>query len=410
MQKQLQKISILSVSLMTASAPAINAAIPMLAKHFSTVPLPLVEMLTTIPSLFLIISILFSNRLAQKIGLKQTILLGVTLIVISGLGSALINNFAFIFLMRALLGLGVGLFNSLLVATVDYFYSGQERTQTFGFQSAFEGLGGIIITFIAGQLMRINWQAPFWTYELALPILILFGLFVPNIPKKKTVQLEQDEAKEALIEEDKVVSDAIEDSQTIARQKRKLTNYSQLMKYMLFIFVVAIFYMIIGIKVPEVIVSRNIGTSTDASYVILLLSVGATLAGFAFGNLEKRLKQLMIPSGLLLLGIASILIGTASNNLSVYIAGFITGIGFRLILPYIINDVNQLYPQETAFAATCILVSYNLGTAISPTIAAFLEKLPLISNVGNLFLLGAILDIFLGVIIFVSGVVRKKFR
>lgn len=68
MKKQMKKFSILAVSLMTASAPAINAAIPMLAKHFSNVLLPMVEMLTTIPSLFLIVSILFSNWIAKKIG------------------------------------------------------------------------------------------------------------------------------------------------------------------------------------------------------------------------------------------------------------------------------------------------------------------------------------------------------
>ena len=128
MKKQMKKFSILAVSLMTASAPAINAAIPMLAKHFSNVPLPMVEMLTTIPSLFLIVSILFSNWIAKKIGLKQTIMIGIGLIVISAIGSSTVNNFVFIFVMRALLGLGVGLFNSLLVAVVDYFYQGQERT------------------------------------------------------------------------------------------------------------------------------------------------------------------------------------------------------------------------------------------------------------------------------------------
>lgn len=408
MKKQMKKFSILAVSLMTASAPAINAAIPMLAKHFNNVPLPMVEMLTTIPSLFLIISILFSNRIAKKIGLKQTIMIGIGLIVISALGSSLVNNFAFIFVMRALLGLGVGLFNSLLVAVVNYFYQGQERTQTFGFQSAFEGLGGIIITFIAGQLMKINWQAPFWTYGLALPILILFMIFVPKIPKNKVDQLENDE--DELTEEESEPSDIIEESEAAANKthQTKRHGYGRLVSYMIFIFVVAIFYMIIGVKVSEVIVDRGFGTSTDASYVILLLSIGATLSGFIFGSLEKRLKRLMMPTGLTLLGIASVLISTAHSNISVYIAGFITGIGFRMILPHIINAVNRLYPEQTASVATCILVSYNLGAAISPYVAAGLMKISIFNSIGSLFMLGTGLYLCMALIGFIYSAVTKK--
>lgn len=408
MKNQIKKFSILAVSLMTASAPAINAAIPMLAKHFNNVSLPMVEMLTTIPSLFLIISILFSNRIAKKIGLKQTIMIGIGLIVISALGSSLVNNFAFIFVMRALLGLGVGLFNSLLVAVVDYFYQGQERTQTFGFQSAFEGLGGIIITFIAGQLMKINWQAPFWTYGLALPILILFMIFVPKISKNKVDQLENDE--DELTEEESEPSDIIEESEAAANKthQTKRHGYGRLVSYMIFIFVVAIFYMIIGVKVSEVIVDRGFGTSTDASYVILLLSIGATLSGFIFGSLEKRLKRLMMPIGLTLLGIASVLISTAHSNISVYIAGFITGIGFRMILPHIINAVNRLYPEQTASVATCILVSYNLGAAISPYVAAGLMKISIFNSIGSLFMLGTGLYLCMALIGFIYSIVTKK--
>ena len=60
-----------------------------------------------------------------------------------------------------MLGFGVGLFNSLLVSMINYFYDAKERSSMYGLQSAFEGAGGIAITFIAGQLLKINWQAPF---------------------------------------------------------------------------------------------------------------------------------------------------------------------------------------------------------------------------------------------------------
>lgn len=139
--KNLLKLAILIVSVITASAPAVNADIPVLAKSFPTVALSQVELLTTIPSLFLIVGILFSTAISKRIGVKQTVTVGIFLTVIAGLAPIWINNFALLMLSRALLGLGIGLFNSLLVTIISYFFKDNERSKMLGFQSTFEGLG-----------------------------------------------------------------------------------------------------------------------------------------------------------------------------------------------------------------------------------------------------------------------------
>ena len=136
---------------------AINANIPTMANHFSDVPLSMVEMLTTIPSLFLMISVLTSSFIATKIGYKQTIMVGLGTVMIAGLVPFFTGNFTIILISRACLGFCVGLFNSLLVSMINYFYSSDKRSAMYGLQSAFEGVGGISITFIAGQLLKINW-------------------------------------------------------------------------------------------------------------------------------------------------------------------------------------------------------------------------------------------------------------
>ena len=151
------KFSLLSASLLVGSATAINANIPTMANHFSDVPLSMVEMLTTIPSLFLMISVLTSSFIATKIRYKQTIMVGLGTVMIAGLVPFFIDNFTIILISRACLGFCVGLYNSLLVSMINYFYSSDKRSAMYGLQSAFEGVGGISITFIAGQLLKINW-------------------------------------------------------------------------------------------------------------------------------------------------------------------------------------------------------------------------------------------------------------
>ncbi|MBU3201094.1 hypothetical protein LL037_05525 [Clostridium estertheticum] len=99
--KLLIKISILSVSLMVASGAAMNANIPAMAKTFSNIPLSLVENLITIPSLFLMISVLISGFIARRIGYKKTILIGIGMVAVCGMVPVISSNF-FKFLFQEL--------------------------------------------------------------------------------------------------------------------------------------------------------------------------------------------------------------------------------------------------------------------------------------------------------------------
>lgn len=136
MKKKLLKGSILSASLLVASGPAINANIPQIAAAFPDIPLATIELLSTIPSLFLMLSVLMSSFIANKLRIKRTIMIGLGLVMVCGFIPALINNFYLIVVSRALLGFGIGLFNSLLVILANYFYEGHERTAFYGLQAS----------------------------------------------------------------------------------------------------------------------------------------------------------------------------------------------------------------------------------------------------------------------------------
>lgn len=92
-KEQVLKYSLLSASLLVGSAPAINANIPAMASAFDTIPLAMIEMLTTVPSLFLMISVLISSFIAKKIGYKQTASLGLLIVAVSGILPVFVSNF-----------------------------------------------------------------------------------------------------------------------------------------------------------------------------------------------------------------------------------------------------------------------------------------------------------------------------
>ena len=85
------KIALLSTCFVTASINAITANIPEMTKSFPDVPLYVIELLTTVPSLFQMLGVLCGGLIAKRLGYKGTLLLGG---LARGLGLVLAGAFA----------------------------------------------------------------------------------------------------------------------------------------------------------------------------------------------------------------------------------------------------------------------------------------------------------------------------
>lgn len=364
-KEQVLKYSLLSASLLVGSAPAINANIPAMASAFDTIPLAMIEMLTTVPSLFLMISVLISSFIAKKIGYKQTASLGLLIVAVSGILPVFVSNFYLILISRAMLGFGIGLFNSLTVALVNSFYQGKDRAKMYGLQSAFEGAGGIFITFIAGQLLKIGWQAPFLAYAIAIPVCIVFIKFIPKVATANDISVD----KNVIVKENGFKKDNI-----------------MLISFIALLFVAASLYMTMGIKVSTLITTAGYGNASDASLVIILLSLGAITAGTLFSKINKIFKQLTPIIGLLILALAMFLIGISNSMIITFAGGFLNGFGFKIFMPYLIDRINNSQIKNTPLATSLLLVGFNLGAFISPYSSLFMQNIALSDSLNSLFM------------------------
>ncbi|MFL0498377.1 MFS transporter [Priestia megaterium] len=181
--EKLRLYSLLSVALLISSGPAIAANIPAIAKEFTYIDPTHVGLLTTIPSLFVVLGVLIGNRLELWIGKKKTILTGLGLVFLSGIVPALKHDiFSLLFFSRCIFGLGIGSFNRLIIQMISDLYQNnpRKRAKVIGMESSFEGLGGICLTLLVGQLLKINWHTSFFVYALALPIFLAFFFFIPD--------------------------------------------------------------------------------------------------------------------------------------------------------------------------------------------------------------------------------------
>lgn len=381
----LMKFSLLSISLVLTSAGAISGNIPAMAKTFSNESLSSVEMLTTIPALMVVVFVLLSSFIAKWIGQKQTVILGLIIALVSGIVPAFSNNFTVVLISRAMLGVGFGLFNSLAVSMISDYFTGDERAQLIGFQSAFQGLGTAIMTYIAGQLLKVNWHVTFWIYAIILPILALFILFVPSPEKNAT---NKDDATSGNV---------------------KQSTNMQVIGYVLLLFVVLVIYMGVQVKLALLFTSNGYGTATDASNIISVMSIGGMLAGFAFGTIFKVIRHYTIPVSIVLMAISFFMLAVSNSVVLSGVAGVLTGVSFSLLVPYLFNQVAVVSPKGSATLSTSLLlVGANLGSSFSPYGLALLGKMSGTTAVNGVFMTGGVVLAVIAIIGLVFVTVRNR--
>ncbi|MCB5496241.1 hypothetical protein, partial [Mediterraneibacter gnavus] len=62
-----------------------------------------------------------------------------------------------------------------------YFFDGKTRSQMIGLQGSVGGLGSLICTYIAGQLLMFGWNVSFLTYLVSFIVFLIVFLYVPNV-------------------------------------------------------------------------------------------------------------------------------------------------------------------------------------------------------------------------------------
>lgn len=173
--------SILSLSLLTVMAgAAVAPALEAIRAHFSDASRTSVQLIVSMPAVFIVITNLCFNRLAEKIGSKTLVITGLVLYTAGGCCAGLFDSIGLVLLMRALVGVGVGMIMPLSTGLLTYYFPPEKREGLLGLASAANQLGGVIATLLAGLLAGISWRLSFMVYLMGLISIVLCLIFLPN--------------------------------------------------------------------------------------------------------------------------------------------------------------------------------------------------------------------------------------
>lgn len=344
------KLAILSVSLILTSAPVINGVLPSMKNDLNLTQAQ-TEILSTLPNLFVVISILLSSFMANKIGMKRTVSLGLLLVGIGGSLPILVSSYPAVILSRLILGAGLGLFNSLAISFISIFYAGHERASLLGIRNAFENIGQACLTLLAGLLLTFGWRYSFAVYLLAFPLILILNLFVPET-KGQTVAAEKVKPR-------------------VVKEKIDPSIYG--------IFLFGILMMMsnsaILVRFPSMAVVIE-GKAVNASIYLALMPLFGIIAGLLFGTVNRIFRSKTIYLYLTLLLVVNLLVSLAANHFVLLVlALFLSGVPIAWMVPHIFNYLGNLSKTGTQLnvSTSLMVVGFNLGGLLAPSGMQFLQ-------------------------------------
>lgn len=370
MNKKLLKPAILSISMLTIMAgTAISPALGKISENFSSAGPTLIRMITTVPSIIIILFSLLCAKFTTKFKKRTIVLCGVLFYIIGGVSAAAATNIGFLLGTRVFLGIGVGMIMPLSNALIVDFYDGIEREHMMGFMAAFANFGGVIGPILAGILTTLGWRYAFLIYLLGIPVFILDVIGLPEPPSKRYVQ----------------------------NKKTKLPD-----KRVFLISFCAAFFMIafttVAVNTSLLIVQEKIGSSSIAGFIVAIVTFCGMIEGICLVKILSIFKQFLVPLSLLVMSAGFILIFFAHSITIVLAAIIIIGIGSGSINPMIFLTISKVTSKESSTLSMSIASSsIYLGQFLMPFVLYFIGAV-----FGNTSTRFAFLVIGIGVLI--SGI------
>ena len=174
-------LAILSLSLLTVMAgAAVAPALGVIKEYFSDSDPTLVQMIISVPAIFIVVTNMVFPALCRKYRTKSLLMTGLFLYTVGGCIAGLFSNIYIVLACRALVGIGVGIIMPMSTGLLTFYYTRDKQDRLMGYSSAMNQLGGAVATLFSGMLSGISWRASFLVYLLGLISIVLCLAFLPN--------------------------------------------------------------------------------------------------------------------------------------------------------------------------------------------------------------------------------------
>ncbi len=382
--RNLIKLAIICTALSDAGQGAATPALASISMAMPTVPQSLIQMIASVPSLFIaIVPILYAKLILLGVKKRTLLAISATLFLIGGVGPFFLHgNIWIILFLRALVGIASGISFPLSVDLVVDFFEGKERRTMTGFVSATVGISGVIFQMIGGYLAGINWTYTFLTYGISIIFVIIWAIFLPEPKRQEKVAME---VKEKHVD--------------------KKLNWGIYLVGIIFGFFF-LFWYIMPTNGAIVLLGEGMAVPAQIGAVFSMITVGSFVVSVLHGPMFRIFKFALLPLSFAL-GAIGLYVCYIATGLPLYVVGVVfTGLGMGMIVPATMTKVTCM-TSYTASPKAVSLAYFAMG------IGGFIQ--PIVFNifgtngVGRMpFLYGTIGMIVFCLIMIVVNIATKS--
>jgi MFS family permease len=165
------------------ASAVIAPVLPRMAAHFQNIPhAPLmISLVATLPALFIALLAAPFGLLADRIGRRLLLLVGLAVYGVLGIAPYWLNSLQWIVASRAGVGITEAMITTCSTALIgDYFYR-DTRERWFALQTGSATVVAVAMAVIGGVLGQRGWQMPFGAYSFSFLLfpLVLFFIWDP---------------------------------------------------------------------------------------------------------------------------------------------------------------------------------------------------------------------------------------
>ena len=346
MKQYLERASILALSLVLITSFSISSALPAMFDYYQGYPKEQIELLVSLPSFGIMIMLVLNGFLERLFPERLQISLGLLILSIGGTAPFWYQEYNFVFAMRILFGLGVGMINAKAISIISERYHGKTRIQMLGLRGSAEVVGASILTLVVGQLLSLGWTVTFLAYSAGFLVLILYLLFVPYGKEKKETK----------------------------KKEAETTRLTGQMKGLIFLLAVEAAVVVctntaITIRIPSLMVERDLGDAQLSSLVLSIMQLIGILAGVSFSFFISLFKERLLLWSGITFGLGQIVIAL-SPSLGVMVVGsVVAGFSYSVALTTVFQLLSERIPAKLLNQATSFAVlGCSFGAFTTPFI------------------------------------------
>jgi MFS family permease len=354
---RLTQLTLLIISTLTVmSGATISPSLPAMREYFATVPNAdyLVRLALTLPALFIALGAPLVGIIIDRLGRKPLLLLALCIYGVAGSSGFLLNDLNWLLVGRAFLGVSVAGIMTIATTLIADYYTGATRTQFLGLQAGFMGLGGVLFLTLGGFLADLNWRLPFLIYLIALALVPLTLLSLPEPSRQPSNQ---------------------NVAQASTAEFRRFPFGLVALTYGIALITQIVFYFI-PVQLPFYLSQVANTNATQEGFAIALLSLFSAISSILYHRIKARLSFIAI------YGIAFVNMALGYGVISltgdygvVLIGLIISGAGLGLLMPNMNLCLVSVTPEMLrGRVISGITTSFFLGQFLSPFVSQPLSK------------------------------------